>query len=377
MPPLSVMIKPSSGNCNMRCEYCFYCDEMRNRTQESYGFMTEDTLKNVIRRTLLRAEGYISYAFQGGEPTLRGLDFFQKVMEYQKLYNRKGVRVSNALQTNGYGLDDGWCEFFHEHDFLVGVSVDGTRTIHDSLRHDRRDGGPTFDRVEAGIRLLEKHKVEYNILTVVTAQVACDIKEIYRFYDSKGWKYQQYIECLDPLGEEWGKSPYSLMPEAYGQFMIDLFGMWYEDLKQGKTPYNRKFENYVAILMGRIPESCEQRGVCGMQMVVEADGSVYPCDFYMLDEHRLGNFNTDRLDDIDARRREILFVEESRKVSRVCKECEYYRICRGGCQRSKLYYPQEEGYRSYFCEGYRMFFGACLGTLTEIARDVENGMRGD
>ena len=106
MPPLSVMIKPSSGNCNMSCAYCFYCDEMRNRTQPSYGFMTEETLKNVIRRTLLRAEGSISYAFQGGEPTLRGLDFFRKVMEYQKLYNRRGIRVSNAFQTNGYALDN-------------------------------------------------------------------------------------------------------------------------------------------------------------------------------------------------------------------------------------------------------------------------------
>ena len=112
MPPLSVMIKPSSGNCNMSCTYCFYCDEMRNRTQPSYGFMTEETLKNVIRRTLLRAEGHISYAFQGGEPTLRGLDFFRKVMEYQRLYNRRGIQVSNAFQTNGYALDVDWCRVF-------------------------------------------------------------------------------------------------------------------------------------------------------------------------------------------------------------------------------------------------------------------------
>lgn len=376
MPPLSVMIKPSSGSCNMRCDYCFYCDEMKNRTRESYGPMTEETLKNVIRRTLLRAEGSISYAFQGGEPSLRGLDFFQKVMEYQRLYNRNGVRVSNAFQTNGYALDEDWCRFFHDNGFLVGVSVDGTRAVHDSLRHDRGDGGPTFQRVVNGIRLLEKHQVEYNILTVVTRQVAERIREIYRFYDSMGWRYQQYIECLDPLGEEWGQKPYSLTPEIFGRFMVDLFGLWHEDLRRGKMPYNRKFENYVAILLGRIPESCEQRGVCGMQMVVEADGSVYPCDFYMLDGHRLGNFNTDRLDRIDERRREIRFVEESRKVSKVCRECAYYRICRGGCQRSKLYYPDEEGYRSYFCEGYRMFFGECLGALREIAQAVEKGGRG-
>lgn len=328
MPPLSVMIKPSSGNCNMSCAYCFYCDEMRNRTQPSYGFMTEETLKNVIRRTLLRAEGSISYAFQGGEPTLRGLDFFRKVMEYQKLYNRRGIRVSNAFQTNGYALDDDWCRFFAQHRFLVGLSVDGTKEIHDSLRRGRGDMGPTFDRVAAAAGLLEKHGAEYNILTVVTRQVAEDIKEIYRFYDKKGWRYQQYIECLDPLEKEWGQEPHSLTPEAYGRFLVDLFTLWHEDWRRGRMPYNRKFENYVAILLGRMPESCEQRGVCGMQMVVEADGSVYPCDFYVMDRYRLGNFNTDRVDHIDAKRREIAFVEESGKVSEVCRSCGYYRVCR-------------------------------------------------
>lgn len=376
MPPLSVMIKPSSGNCNMQCDYCFYCDEMKNRSRETYGFMTESTLKNVIRRTMLRAEGHISYAFQGGEPTLRGLDFFRKVMEYQRKYNRNNVHISNAFQTNGYALDDAWCGFFHENDFLVGVSVDGTRDIHDSLRHAKADSGPTFDRVAEAVRLLEKHQADYNILTVVTGRTAGRIREIYRFYDSMGWKYQQYIECLDPLGKEWGKEPYSLTPEAFGQFMVELFGLWYEDLKRGKAPYNRKFENYVSILMGRIPEACEQRGICGMQMVVEADGSVYPCDFYVMDRYRLGNFNTDRLDDIDARRREIMFVEESGKISRVCRDCGYYRVCRGGCQRSRIYYPDEGGYRSYFCRGYRRFFGECLGTLKEIADRLERGQAG-
>lgn len=373
MPPLSVMIKPSSGNCNMSCAYCFYCDEMRNRTQPSYGFMTEETLKNVIRRTLLRAEGHISYAFQGGEPTLRGLDFFRKVMEYQRLYNRRGIQVSNAFQTNGYALDDDWCSFFAQHRFLVGISVDGTKEIHDSLRRGRGDMGPTFDRVDAAAGLLEKHGVEYNILTVVTRQVAENIKEIYRFYDKKGWRYQQYIECLDPLEKEWGQEPHSLTPEAYGRFLIDLFTLWHEDWRRGRMPYNRKFENYVAILLGRMPESCEQRGVCGMQMVVEADGSVYPCDFYVMDRYRLGNFNTDRVDHIDAKRREIAFVEESGKVSQVCRNCGYYRVCRGGCQRSKLFYPEEKGYRSYFCEGYRMFFRECLGRLQEMADWVEKG----
>lgn len=371
MPPLSVMIKPSSGNCNMHCDYCFYCDEMNNRTQSLYGYMSEETLKQVIRKTLLRAEGSISYAFQGGEPTLRGLPFFEKVVELQQKYNKNHVVIHNAFQTNGYALNEDWCRFFHDHQFLVGVSVDGTGPIHDSMRHVRANGAGSFDRIMENIRLLEKYHVEYNILTVVTAKVARNIRDIYRFYSKMNWNYQQYIECLDPLGRERGQEPYSLTPELYGTFLTELFELWYDDLKKGKTPYNRKFENYVAIMAGYTPESCEQRGICGMQMVVEADGSVYPCDFYMLDEHCLGNFNEHRLDDIDQKRKEIGFIGESLKISQVCKACRYYQVCRGGCQRSKIFYPEENGYRSYFCKGYQMFFDAKYTDLLEIADRVK------
>ena len=132
MPPISVLMKPSSGMCNMKCDYCFYCDETQKRIQESYGFMSEQTLKNVIRKTMLRAEGAVSYAFQGGEPTLRGIDFFEKVVEFEKQYNKHGIRVNNALQTNGYLINEAWCEFFQKNHFLIGLSVDGTKEIHDS-----------------------------------------------------------------------------------------------------------------------------------------------------------------------------------------------------------------------------------------------------
>ena len=141
MPPISVLMKPASGMCNMKCEYCFYCDEMEKRTTESFGFMSEETLKNVIRKTMLRAEGFASYAYQGGEPTLRGIDFFRKAVAFQKQYNRHGIQVNNALQTNGYLLDEEWCLFLKENQFLVGLSVDGTAKYHDALRHSKTGVG--------------------------------------------------------------------------------------------------------------------------------------------------------------------------------------------------------------------------------------------
>ena len=375
MPAISVMIKPSSGMCNMSCDYCFYRDETQKRSQESYGFMSEKTLKNVIRKTMLRAEDMISYAFQGGEPTLRGLAFFQKVVEYQNQYNKNKIQVHNALQTNGLLIDEDWCRFLKENHFLVGVSLDGTKEIHDTYRHTRKEGGPTFDLVCSAIRLMESYGVDFNILTVVNQAAAENIQEIYSFYRQKKWNYQQYIACLDPLDEPHGQNEYSLAPEQYGQFLIRLFRLWYKDWKKGRQPYIRQFENYIGILLGHFPEACDQRGTCSIQNVVEADGSVYPCDFYMLNDYCLGNFNENRLDEIDARRKEIGFLERSLKLDPDCKHCAYYRLCRGGCQRNRDWAPEIQAYQNYFCQSYRMFFDACLNEMEEIARSLADARR--
>lgn len=158
MPDSSVLMKPSSGMCNMHCDYCFYCDEMQKREQESYGFMSEETLKNVIRRTMVHARRQVNYAYQGGEPALRGLDFFRKAVEFQNKYNRRGIQVHNAFQTNGYLLDEEWCRFLAENHFLVGLSVDGTKETHDACRHDKKGSG-TYDVVTKAAALMDAYGV--------------------------------------------------------------------------------------------------------------------------------------------------------------------------------------------------------------------------
>ena len=366
MPPVSVLIKPSSGLCNMKCDYCFYCDETKKRARESYGFMTEQTLKNVIRKTMLHSEKMISYAFQGGEPTLRGILFFEKAMEYQKQYNKHGIHIYNALQTNGYLIDERWCAFFKKNHFLVGLSVDGTKEIHDFYRHTR-DGGHTFDRIRSAAKIMDQYGVDYNILTVVTSKTVRHATEIYSYYKEQGWRYQQYIACMDPIGEKHGEYSYALAPEQYGKFLTELFDLWYMDWKKGEQPYIRQFENYIGILLGYQPEACEQRGNCGIQNVVEADGSVYPCDFYMLDEFKLGNFNVDRLVEIEEKRKQIGFVEHSQKVAETCRVCNFYKLCRGGCQRNRDLVENQSAYLNYFCKGYQVFFGKCMDKMIEIA----------
>lgn len=370
MKTTSVLIKPASDLCNMRCDYCFYCDETSKRSTPSFGFMSEETLRNVIRRTLLPTQGPVAYAFQGGEPTLRGLEFFEKALEYQKKYNRNNVPVHNALQTNGYAITEEWATFLQKNNFLTGLSVDGTPAIHDLHRHDK-SGGPTFERIEKAARILDRCGAQYNILTVVTRQVAEHIEEIYNFYKTKGWHYQQYIACMDPLNELRGQQSHALLPSQYGQFLTKLFDLWYADYLKGKQPYIRQFENYAGILMGYQPESCEQRGVCGLQYVVEADGSVYPCDFYALDQYLLGNFNADRLEQLDARREEIGFIAPSLRLSNTCRSCPYLGICRGGCQRNREL-AADGNYINYFCQGFQVFFENCLGRLQEIAKNAGN-----
>lgn len=385
MRSIGVLIKPASGLCNMHCDYCFYADETANRQIPSYGIMSLSTLKNVIRRTLLPCEGAYSIAFQGGEPTLAGLDYFKEAIRLIDQYNRNDIPVQLAIQTNGYRIDEEWAAFLAEHHFLTGVSIDGTKQLHDRYRHGSDGASETYDQVLKTAELFDRFHVDYNILTVVTEQTALNAREIYQDYQKKGWHFLQFITCLDPLGEVRGQSEYSLTPASYGRFLCDLFDLWEADVQKGIklrqnplafAPYIRTFDNYVAILSGRRPESCEQTGICradSSTYVVEADGSVYPCDFYVLDEYRAGNFNEDRIDAVEEKMKALGFTERSKKLSPDCQNCPYLSLCRGGCYRSRLTNengpeasPRTDG-KNYFCESYRTFFDHSYEKLQKIA----------
>ncbi len=361
MPPLNMLIKPASSNCNMRCKYCFYADEAMNREVYSFGMMSEETMVNVVRRAVEFAEGSLSIGFQGGEPTLRGLDFFKLFADTVRRCNNKGLRVSFAIQTNGTLLNDEWARFLHDEKFLVGLSMDGTQAIHDRMRIDAYGNG-TARRVLAAADLLKKYEVDFNILTVVTAQVAKNIDRIYAFYRKNDLLYQQYIPCLDPLGEKRGQNEYSLTPQLYARFMKDLFDLWYDDISNRRFIYIRHLENLVGVLMGRAPEHCGMRGQCAMQSVVEADGSVYPCDFYVLDRYKLGNLNEMGYDGLIAGLEKSGFIQESMKVEDECRKCEWANICRGGCRRDRD--DAGEITLNYFCQAYKQFYAYAIPKMT-------------
>ncbi len=366
MPALSLLIKPASGNCNMRCRYCFYADELDNREIRSYGKMSVDTMHTIVDKAMEYGDYECTIAFQGGEPTLAGLDFYRDLVAYVTAHeNPKKLKIHYALQTNGYLINEEWAAFLGENHFLVGVSLDGLKEIHDRYRLDAAGKG-TYQRVISAIRLLEKHQVEYNILTVVTAATARNGQKIYNYFKKNHFGYQQYIECLDPIGEEPGQHEYSLTPEKYGEFLKSMFDAWYLDMRSGTYVYNRYFENLMMIMAGQQPESCNMRGVCGKQWVFEADGSVYPCDFYALDQWRLGNIQENSFEEMDEKRDGLGFIQWSMRQQEDCQKCRWFGLCRNGCRRNRELVTAEHTNRNYFCKSYQMFFEYAYPRLEEI-----------
>lgn len=369
MPPLMFLIKPASGNCNMRCEYCFYADEVERRSVASYGLMDSGTAKSLIELALKSSERSCTFAFQGGEPTLSGLDFYKDFIKMVKEKNDKKLEINYAIQTNGIVIDEQWAKLFKENNFLVGISLDGPSNIH-NMNRKMPDGSNTYNGVMKAIRILEKHEVDFNILTVVTSQTARFVESTYNFLQKNNLKYHQYIACLDPLEEERGNAKYSLTPKLYGDFLCKLFDLWYADLQQNNQPYIRYFENLVAMFMGQSPEQCGMVGVCTAQYVVESDGGVYPCDFYVTDDYLIGNVKENTIEEMNEKCLSIGFVEKSRKIADECKICKWIKICRGGCRRDRDFLGENGLGLNYFCSSYKRFFEYSYRRFEEIARII-------
>lgn len=217
--------------------------------------------------------------------------------------------------------------------------------------------GKTFFQVLSAAELLKKYKVDFNILTVVTDKAAKSTKEIYDFFRSRQFSFLQFIPCLAPLAD--ARSSYFLSPQNYGTFLCDLFNCWYEDIRSGTYISIRQFGNYLLILSGRPPEACDMGGICSRQNVIEADGSVYPCDFFALDEYCLGNINQDDFTAIEKKREHIQFIQESKTQSDKCRQCKYFVLCRGGCKRHRFMTPETSNKTNYFCQSFYTFFEKC------------------
>lgn len=367
MKYVNLLIKPASSLCNLRCKYCFYEDEAQNRTQHSMGVMTVELADTLIRQVLeaVEPDGTVSFAFQGGEPTVAGLPFFQHFAASVRAQNTGGVSVRYAIQTNGTLLNGDWAQFFRNNRFLVGLSLDGFRDAHDRHRVDGNGDG-TWKRVLAAKRLLDQYGVQYNALCVVTKRCAQDPEKAYRSLKNLGFRYIQFIACLDPIGHERGQEPWSLTPEAYGNFLCRVFDLWYQDWATGNYHSVRLFDDYIHILLGDGASACATCGKCGAYLVVEGDGSVYPCDFYVLDDWLLGGLRETPVLELAVSEKGAEFLRWGTDKPAECAACPYGFICNGGCKND--WYTDETGNHNYFCKSFQTLLAHALPRMRSIAQ---------
>ena len=359
---VSVLIKPASGFCNMQCTYCFYCHEAEKRPHAMPFPMEKDTAQILIRKLLNYADGGdLHLAFQGGVPLHSGLAFFETVTETVQIYNIRGSGVFYSLQTNGTLLDEAYAAFFAKHRFLLGVSLDGTEETHDAYR--RCGGSGTFSEVMRCIDLLRKYGVEFNILTVVTNQIAENTEAVYSFYKAQGFNFLQFIPYIPPeRGQSADES--MLSAEAFASFLIRSFDLWRGEIEEGGYRSILHLDQTGSFLLGYPYTSCNMRGVCVNQFVVEADGSVYPCDFYADAAHCLGNILHDPMQKLMTSRLEKSWKNENEFLRAACSDCSFFSVCRGGCAR---YYA--EG-KHIYCESYKRFYAEKLEAFKSAVRKI-------
>lgn len=367
MKYLNFLIKPASSLCNLRCRYCFYADISRHRTEKSMGIMQPETVRLFLQQVFSQIEpgGNIHFAFQGGEPAVAGLSFFQDFTDQVASFHRKDVAVSYSIQTNGTLLDARWADFLKQHDFLVGISMDGYKDLHNHYRVDS-EGNGTWNTVFRTFQMLKEAGVRTNVLCVVTGQCAKHPEKVYRELKKIGAEYMQFIPCLDPLDVSRGSMPYSLSPKAYGRFLCRLFDLWYEDWAQKNYHSIRLFDDYINIMLdGPSGTTCSTCGQCGNYFVVEGDGSVYPCDFFVLDQWKMGNIKEDDLAALAAGKQAAAFLQWGREKPAECAACRWRSLCNGGCKND---WERSGPPRNHYCEALRTFLAHAETRLRIIAR---------
>lgn len=313
--------------------------------------MTKDTARVLIQKALAFADGQpAAFAFQGGEPTLSGLDFFRHFVSTVREENKKGSPIFYSIQTNGTMINDDWADFFTANGFLVGLSLDGN--LENNKFRLMPNGNNSFYKIVTAAEIFKRHGTDFNILTVLTGYCAEHGEEIYRYFRSKGFRYLQFIPCLRPFDSD-EQSELYMTAEQYADFLIRVFNLYVKDYVRGRYISIRQFDNWVRLFLGQPTEQCGIRGHCTHQFVAESAGNIYPCDFYCTDDYLLGNILESDFETMAKSRTATAFIEESLTVPEKCRRCRVYSICRaGGCKRTRQ--------SADYCKAYRKFFDACL-----------------
>ena len=355
-PLNSVLIKPAGPDCNMACTYCFYLEKAALFPTTPVHRMTDEILRATVRQVMQQGEDNVSFGWQGGEPTLMGLEFFEKAVNYQARYGRPGQVVGNGLQTNGILINRDWARFLHDARFLVGLSIDGPQHVHDHYRR-MRGGQPSWETVARARDLMLEEGVEVNALTVVSDYSARFAREIYEYHKRNGLRYMQFIPCVEPDPRDPSRAaPFSVSAEAYGRFLIEVFDLWKADFRYGQpTTFVRWFDSLFFTYVGLPPPECTLLRECGVYVVIEHNGDVYSCDFFVEPRWKLGNVLQDRLIDLLNSERQLEFGRVKMDLPEECRSCPWLQHCWGGCPKDRQRDPRDHGV-NHFCKSYKMFF---------------------
>lgn len=376
-PAFHIMLKPRGAICNLDCEYCYFLSKEMMYPGSRFR-MAADLLETYTKQ-YIQAQHVpeVTFAWQGGEPTLMGLDFFKLAVQLQQKYRKPGMRVLNALQTNGTLLDDAWGEFMGQHDFLIGLSLDGPKHLHDAYRVDKGGKG-TFDKVLAAARLLQKHKVEFNILTTVHAANAPHPVEVYRFLrDEVKTQFVQFIPIVErdnETGYQEGDTVTnrSVTARQYGEFLSAIFDEWvHHDVGQ---IYVQIFDVALAAWTGNRPGLCIFEPTCGSALAMEHNGDLFSCDHYVEPAYKLGNIEEISLVEMVGSEQQRQFGLAKRdSLPQYCLDCEVRFVCNGGCPKNRFIdTPDGEPGLNYLCEGYRLFFNHINRPMQIMANEYRN-----
>ncbi len=372
-----IMVKPIGGICNLQCAYCYYLptvDMYRSQPGHSSDFrMSLETYELFARQYLDRPIEQISFAWQGGEPTLMGTEWFSQAIEIQKKYARAEQVVENSLQTNGTLLDDAWCEFFRKHGFLIGLSVDGPASYHDKYRRTP-DGEPSHEKVERGLKLLLKHGVEFNSLVVISQANVRDPDGVYRFLTNHGLRHVQLIPLLEYDRQTFEPIPQAITGEQYGQFLCRIFDLWFEN--NIGSIFVQIIEQTLAAHFGVSPSLCVHMPTCGRALILEHNGDLYACDHFPFPTDLRGNIHDQPLHEmVNSPEQREFGRNKQTQLTQMCRECPYLPACNGGCCKHRVVAVEGEPHRhNWFCEGYRMFFEHSFEKMAAIATALRRGL---
>jgi uncharacterized protein len=384
-PRIHVLTKPTGAICNLDCSYCFFLDKEQLYPGSNFR-MSDEVLENYIKQLIATHKTKeVTVAWQGGEPTLMGVEFFQRAIAYQEKYRKPGMVFENTMQTNGTLLNDQWCEFFKENNFLIGLSLDGPKHLHDANRVDKKGGG-TFDRVMRGVRLLQKHGVEYNILTTVNRINGEHPLEVYRFLrDEVGTTWIQFIPVIERLNDDGSTlrqmgenvSEHSVLPEQFGNFLSTIFDEWIR--KDVGKIFVQTFEATVRSWLGMNPAMCVFAPTCGHGVALEHNGDLYSCDHYVEPEYLLGNIQDTTIAELVGSDRQQKFGQDKRDtLPKYCRECEVLFACNGECPKNRfLTTPDGEPGLNYLCAGYKIFFNHVDRPLQMMKEIMQSGQPAD